>query len=123
MERGLHVSLATDNVPVSLFYPIWQSVARRSRYTKEAIAPGESLTREQALRAATINGAWLTFEENRKGSLEPGKLADLAVLDADPMTVPEDELRTIAADITVVGGRVVYERGSGESPAAGLAGL
>lgn len=122
-ERGIHVNLATDNVPVSLFYPIWQSVVRRSRYTKEVLAPSERLTREQALRAATINGAWLTFDEKRKGSLEVGKLADLAVLDADPLAVDDDALKNIAAEMTIVDGKVVYEKPSGENPVAGLAGL
>jgi len=123
LDRGLKLNLATDNVPVSLFYPVWQSVARKSRYTKEVIAPSERLSRRQALEAATINGAWLTFDEGKKGSLEPGKLADLAIVDADPLTCEEDALRTIAADLTMVGGRVVYERREGENPAAGLAGL
>lgn len=106
-----------------LFYPVWQSVARRSRYTKEVIAPSECLTREQALRAATMNGAWLTFDEKRKGSLEPGKLADLAVLDADPLAIEEEDIKTIAAEMTIVGGKIVYERKPGEDPAAGLVGL
>lgn len=122
-DRGIHVNLATDNVPVSLFYPIWQSVVRRSRYTREIIAPSECLTREQAIRAATIDGAWLTFDEKRKGSLEVGKLADLAVLDADPLSVKEDDLRTIAAEMTIVDGKVVYEKKPGDNPAAALAGL
>jgi predicted amidohydrolase YtcJ len=98
-------------------------VARKSRYTKEIIAPGERLSRRQAIEAATINGAWLTFDEQKKGSLEAGKLADLAVVDADPLTCEEDALRTIAADLTMVGGKVVYEKGAGENPAADLAGL
>ena len=123
VERGLHVNLATDNVPVSLFFPVWQSVVRRSRYTKEIIAPSERLTREQALRAATVEGAYVTFDEQRKGSLEPDKLADLVVLDADPLTCEEDAIRSIAAEMTIVGGKVVYERQPGENPAAGLAGL
>jgi predicted amidohydrolase YtcJ len=123
LERGIRVNLATDNVPVSLFYPIWQSVARASRYTKEVIAPTERLSREDALRCATINGAWITFDEHKKGSIEPGKLADLAVLDADPLTCPQDRLRTIAADLTIVDGKIVYERQPGEDPAAGLSGL
>ncbi len=122
-ERGLRVNLATDNVPVSLFYPVWQSVVRRSRYADDIIAPTERLTREQALRAATINGAWLTFDETRRGSLETGKLADLAILDHDPLTCADDALRLIAADLTMVDGRVVYEKPPGTDPAAGLAGL
>ena len=122
-DRGVRVNLATDNVPVTLFYPLWQSVARRSRYTKEIIAPTERLSREEALRCATINGAWLTFDERKKGSLEPGKLADLVVLDADPLSCPEDGLRTIAADLTIVDGRIVYEKKADEDPAASLTGL
>jgi predicted amidohydrolase YtcJ len=50
------------------------------------------------------------FEEDKKGSIEPGKLADLAVLSADPMTVPEEEIKDITADMTVVGGKIVFQR-------------
>ena len=63
----------------------------------------------EALRCATINGAYLTFDEARTGSLEPGKLADLAVLSADPLTVPADELSGITALMTMVDGRIVHE--------------
>jgi predicted amidohydrolase YtcJ len=122
-RRGVRVNLATDNVPVSLWYPIWQSVARRSRYTQDVIAPDEALTREQALRAATINGAWITLDEKRKGSIEIGKLADLVVLNADPLTVPDDALKDLYAETTIVGGKVVYERPAGADPAAALRGL
>jgi predicted amidohydrolase YtcJ len=108
MDAGVTVSLATDNVPVSMFYPIWQSVARRSLYTGERIAPAQALTREQALRAATINGARLTFEEASKGSIEPGKLADLAVLSDDPLTCAEESLKDIRATATMVGGKFVW---------------
>ena len=106
------VTFGTDNVPVSLFHPIWQSIARKDLGTGEVIAPAQKLTRAQALRAATINGAYLTFEENVKGSLEPGKLADFACLTDDPLTVEEDCIKDIAADFTVVGGRTVFTRGT-----------
>jgi len=109
-EAGVHVALATDNVPVSLFHPIWQCVARVDRYSGRAIAPAQALTREEALRACTNEGAYLTFDEDVKGSLEPGKLADMAVLSDDPLTCPEARLPGITADLTIVGGRVVYER-------------
>ena len=108
-DAGVKVSLATDNVPTSMFYPVHQSIVRRSHYTGEVIAPDQCLTREQALRAATINGAYLTFDEDRKGSLEPGKLADIAVLNADPLTVNEDEIMNIRAEMTFVDGKLVYE--------------
>lgn len=110
LDAGVTVSLATDNVPVSLFWPIWQTIARACRYTDAPIAPGQALTREQALRCATLSGAYLTFDEDHKGSLEPGKLADLAVLDADPLGIDEIKIRDIKATMTMVGGKIVYER-------------
>jgi predicted amidohydrolase YtcJ len=110
MKAGVPVTFGTDNVPVSLFYPIWQSVARKDLTTGQVVAPDEKLTREQALRAATINGAYLTFEEKEKGSLEPGKLADFACLSDDPLTCEEDRIKDIVAEFTVLGGRTVYSR-------------
>jgi predicted amidohydrolase YtcJ len=109
LDAGVHVSFATDNVPISLWHPVWQAVARQSLYTGETVAPGQRLSRAEALRCATLEGAWLAFEEAEKGSIEPGKLADFAVLSDDPLTCPEDSLRDIEARITAVGGRVVYE--------------
>ena len=109
-EAGVHVSLATDNVPTTLFYPIWHIVSRRNMYVDDCIAPEQALSREDALRCATNEGAWLSFEENVKGSIEVGKLADLVVLSNDPLTCPEDEIKDIVAETTIVGGHVVYER-------------
>lgn len=111
-EAGVHFALATDNVPSSLFHPVWHCVARTDRYSNRVIAPSQRISREDALRACTIEGAYLTFDENVKGSLEPGKLADLAVLSDDPLTVEEERLRDIVAEVTIVGGRVVFERGA-----------
>jgi len=108
-EAGVKVSLATDNVPVSPFLPISQVVARRGYQGGEPVAPEEALSRADALRCATVSGAYLTFDENKKGSLEPGKLADLAVLNADPLTVEEGGLADIRALMTMVGGRIVHE--------------
>ena len=109
-KAGVPVTFGTDNVPVSLFYPIWQSIARKDLTTGEVVAPAQKLSREQALRAATINGAYLTFEENQKGSIEPGKLADFVCLSDDLMTVEEDRIKDIVAEFTVVGGRTVFAR-------------
>jgi len=107
-DAGVHVALATDNVPTSLFHPVWQAVARVDRYSGRVIAPSQRLARGEALRAATLEGAYLTFEEDEKGSLEPGKLADLVVLSDNPLTCDEARIKDIAADMTIVGGRVVY---------------
>jgi predicted amidohydrolase YtcJ len=109
IDAGVEVGLVTDNVPVSLFWPIWESVARLSRIANTRIAPEQAITRQEALRCATMGGAYLTFDEDEKGSLEPGKLADLAVLSADPLVVAEPDLRDISADMTMVGGRIVYK--------------
>jgi len=71
----------------------------------------QNLTREEALRMHTMGGAWLTFEEGRKGSIEVGKYADLAVLSGDYLTVPEEQIRALESLLTLVGGRVVYAAG------------
>ena len=109
IDAGVKVGLITDNVPISLFWPIWESVARVSRVTNERIAPEQAITRLEALRCATENGAYLTFDEDKKGSLEPGKFADLAVLSADPLLVAEPAIRDITADMTMVGGKIVHQ--------------
>ena len=71
----------------------------------------QNLTREEALRMHTMGSAWLTFEEGRKGSIEVGKYADLAVLNGDYLTVPEEQIRALESLLTLVGGRVVYAAG------------
>ncbi|WP_159994325.1 amidohydrolase [Roseomonas sp. 18066] len=107
-EAGVPVCLATDNVPISLFPPIAQAVTRWSPAAQRAIGPGQALSRAEALGCVTRNGAWLTFEEDRRGSITPGKFADLAVLDADPFTVADAALERIAARATLVGGDFVH---------------
>jgi predicted amidohydrolase YtcJ len=62
-----------------------------------------------ALRCATANGAYLTFDEDKKGTLQPGKFADFAVLSADPLTVQETKIADIVSEMTVVGGKIVHE--------------
>ena len=109
LNAGVKVSLATDNVPVSPFLPIWQTVARTSYQTNERIGAGEALSRADALRCATVGGAYLTFDENKKGSLEVGKLADLAVVSADPLVTEESSIPDTHSLMTMVGGRIVHE--------------
>ena len=109
LDSGVKVGLVTDNVPVSMLWPIWQSIARQDRVTNERVSPEQTLTRAEALRCATHNNAFLTFDEDRKGSLEPGKLADMAVLSADPLTVEEVGIREVKSIMTMVGGQIVYE--------------
>ena len=70
--------------------------------------PDQGLTREQALRSFTSNCAYATFEENIKGSLEPGKLADFLVLSGDVLTVPDAELKSLRPLATVIDGKIRY---------------
>jgi predicted amidohydrolase YtcJ len=108
LDAGVHVSLATDNVPPTLFLPIWHVVARLPDGSTQALGVEQCLSREEALACASREGAWLSFEEDSKGTLEVGKFADLAMLSEDPLSVDEAALAAITADITITGGQVVY---------------
>ena len=109
IDAGVHVSLATDNVPPTMFDPIWHAVARRTRDGDAVLAPDQRISRMEALAAASREGAWLSREENIKGTLEVGKLADIAIFDRDLLTVDEAEIPGIKAAVTITGGRVVHE--------------
>ncbi|MEZ5404487.1 MAG: amidohydrolase [Bryobacteraceae bacterium] len=90
------------------FYAMWMTVTRKTA-TGEVLGGEQRITREEALRLWTANPAWLTFEEQEKGTIEAGKLADFTVIDRDYLRVPEDEIKEIEAVQTVVGGKTVYE--------------
>jgi predicted amidohydrolase YtcJ len=107
IDAGVHVSLATDNVPPSLFVPMSHVITRRTETGTEPLAPKQCITRLEALAAASREGAWLSFEENQKGTIEVGKYADLAVLSEDLLTVEEDRIADITAEKVVVGGELV----------------
>jgi hypothetical protein len=111
-DAGIHVALATDNVPTTLWYPIWQAVTRYNMVIDGPVAPEQALTREDALRCATIEAAHLTFEETLKGSIEPEKFADIVVLGDDPLICPEHTIKDVTAELTIVGGRVVHDTGA-----------
>ncbi len=89
------------------FYAMWMSITRKMA-DGQVLNANERITREQALRMWTINGAYMTFEEKEKGTIEAGKLADFAVLDRDFLAVPEDEIKMIEPVLTVVDGKPVY---------------
>jgi predicted amidohydrolase YtcJ len=108
-DQEIPVTVETDGSPIEMLHALWVLLARRERETGEVIAPQQRVTREEALRAATLNGAYHTFEEHKKGSIEAGKWADLAVLDGDLLTLPEEAIKDLAIRTTIVGGQVVYE--------------
>jgi predicted amidohydrolase YtcJ len=100
--------LATDNKPADPWLAFRAAVDRRDMNSGVVIGPAERLTRAQALRALTVGGAWLGFAERERGVLAPGRLADLAVLDRDPLTAPLDSLDELRCSMTMVGGRVIH---------------
>ena len=109
LERGVAFSFGTDNKPYNPFATLWAAVARRERVTDQVLGPDQRLTRLEALRAFTIGGARFSFDEERRGSLEPGKVADLAVLSADLLDIPEAEIPGLESRLTMLGGRVVHQ--------------
>ena len=111
LDSGLPVALSSD-APVTSFNPlmgIWHAVTRKEKITGEVIGPGQRVTREEAIRCYTRHAAYITFEENVKGSIEPGKLADLVVLSNDILTCPEEDIKETRVEMTMVGGKVVHQ--------------
>ena len=96
--------------PYNPFLGMWTTIVRQPRGAEAPLHPEQNLTREQAIRLYTINNAFLTFEEAQKGSLEPGKLADFAVLDRDILTCPIEEVKDITVEATYLGGARIYAR-------------
>jgi predicted amidohydrolase YtcJ len=111
LGANLPVSSGTD-APVVPYPPLWTlyHFVTRDTITGGVIGADQRVTRQQALRMATINNAWLNMEERIKGSIEPGKLADLVILNEDPLTCPEPRLRDAKVLMTMVGGKVVSGR-------------
>ncbi|MEW6452063.1 MAG: amidohydrolase [Pseudomonadota bacterium] len=108
-EAGITVSLATDNVPISLWLPVQQTVVRKDFKSNRVVGEKQALSRIEALRCATANGAYISFDESKKGTLEAGKFADLAVLNSDPLTVEADKLSETTSLMTMVGGKIMHE--------------
>jgi predicted amidohydrolase YtcJ len=96
--------------PYNPFLGMWITLTRHPRWTDQPLHPEQNLTREQAIQLYTINNAFLTFQEDTKGSLEPGKLADFIVLDRDILTCPLDEVKDIEVEQTYLGGKRIYAR-------------
>ena len=114
LKSGAKIVNGTD-APVEPITPIASFYASVSRKTLKGepeggYEPEEKMTREQALRSYTLDAAYGAFEENIKGSIEKGKLADFTVFSQDIMTVPENDLLKTEVAMTIVGGKVMYEK-------------
>jgi predicted amidohydrolase YtcJ len=118
LHLGVHVPNGSD-FPVEDPNPLWGFYAAVTRRkldgTREGTPAGgwfpeQRMSREEALRSWTIEGAYAAFEEDRKGSLEAGKMADFLMLSGDIMTMPEAEIPRTHVTMTVVGGKIVFQR-------------
>jgi hypothetical protein len=114
VEERVPVSLGTDS-PVIPYNPFWVLYHFVTRGTLSAgvMGPEHAVDRLEALRLMTAGFAYQTFDEERRGKLLPGMQADLAVLSGDYLTVPDEAIQDLRSELTVVGGRIVFERGGG----------
>jgi hypothetical protein len=118
LDDGLTIGGGSDHMvgldpfdatnPWSPWLGMWIAITRQTE-TGGVVNPRERLTREQAIRLYTINNARITFDEDRKGSLEPGKFADLIIIDRDILKCPINDLPGTKVLLTMVGGRVIWE--------------
>lgn len=119
LDEGLIVAGGSDHMirfdarqainPYHPFFGMWMAVTRRTT-DGSVLNPEQRINRLEALRLWTLNAAYLSFEENLKGSIQPGKLADFVVISKDYLSCPEDEIKDIEALLTVVDGKEVYRR-------------
>ena len=113
LDAGIPVALSSDNVPVSMFWAMWSALTRYAADLDTRL--GESfLTREETLRLMTRTGPMLTWDEDRHGTIAPGMDADFLVLDRDPLTCPEDEIRDTRPLATFLAGEEVYSAADAE---------
>jgi predicted amidohydrolase YtcJ len=111
IQLGTVICNGTD-APVENINPflnIYSAVTRRMKNGKQ-FYPQQCMTREQALRAYTIHGAYAGFEENLKGKLAPGMLADMIIISQDIMTVPVDDIPKTKVLYTIIDGQVVFQK-------------
>jgi predicted amidohydrolase YtcJ len=114
LKSGAKIINGTD-VPVEPISPIQCFYASVTRKTLKGMPPGgyepeQKMSREEALRSYTIDAAYGAFEEEIKGSIEPGKLADFTVFSKDIMSIPEDEILSAQIDMTIVNGKILFKR-------------
>jgi len=118
LKRGLHPSggsdtLGTQNFATNPWFSISVAVNRRTKYGA-LVQPDEAISVMDAIRMQTIWAAFAGFQEKDKGSIEVGKLADLTVVSADPLAIPHTQLPDIQTDVTILDGKIAYQRSGGD---------
>ena len=112
LDSGARLALGSD-FPVEAvnpFFGIYAAVTRQDQkgWPADGWYPSQKLTLAEAIRGFTLDAAFAAFEEQSRGTIEPGKLADLTIVDGDLFTMPESDLFKAKVLMTVVGGEVVY---------------
>jgi predicted amidohydrolase YtcJ len=114
LDLGVVVATGTDYSvsPYNPFYTLHAAITRQDRENNPpgGWIPEQAMTRKEALRAATMGGAYVMHAEDILGSIEAGKLADFVVIPVDYMTIPAEDIWKIEPEMTVIGGEVVYTR-------------
>lgn len=109
-DHGIFMAFSSDILPIGPMVGIYAAVTRKGMSGRAFAAEEEAISVPDAIARYTRNGAYLTGEEDLKGTLEPGKLADLAVLNQDILTIDPERILETRVDLTILGGEVVYER-------------
>jgi predicted amidohydrolase YtcJ len=109
MSHGVFVALGADIMPTGPLLGLYAAVTRRGM-SGAVFGKGERITVPEAVVGYTRNGAYFTFEEREKGTLEPNRLADFVVLSEDLLTIDPERIKDVKVDLTVLGGRIVYDR-------------
>jgi predicted amidohydrolase YtcJ len=109
IKKGIFMAFGSDNLPIGPLVGLYAAVTRKGESGK-VFGPEEAVSMKDALTMYTRSGAFITREEHLKGSLEAGKVADMVVFPEDLMTIAPEKLLTLKVDMTIVGGRVLYDR-------------
>jgi hypothetical protein len=109
LAAGVHMAFSSDIIPIGPLVGIYAAVTRKGR-SGTVYGESEAVSRAEAVRLYTYGGAYLSFEETTKGEISPGFLADLVVLSDNILSGPAERILETKVDLTVLGGRIVYER-------------
>ncbi len=111
-KHGIFMAFSADVLPIGPLVGLYAAVTRKGMSGK-VWGADERVSIQDAIRAYTVNSAYINFDEAIKGTLQPGRLADMVVLGDDLLTMAPDRLKDARVDLTIVGGKVLYERGAG----------
>jgi len=118
LQSGTHIAFGTDWAvePIDPLEGLYAAVTRKDRAGESGDGwfPDQKLSMEKAIELYTLGSAYAEFMENRKGILKPGYLADMVILNRDLTTIPPDQIMSSKVDVTIVGGKIVFERGKTE---------